>query len=739
MISPLGDWVPPMDSGFDKDQTIRDYAAMLEALLPEAIGFYFFDRRGAVFFEQPPEDGVEFNEDYEAAVRETLESPERASESGRIALESVDALLLPLVGEPDKLFGVMTLLIDSSSKLTWQEIQERTQPAIHSLVREFQLRYRLVTSYKKLNVRSAEENLLHQVEKLVHSRRSCEETLSHILLLCRKFLKVRGCALLIPEKHVRLFEGDSLSPVEARLLLSDMSEPAPYESYFREAASGKAGPGNEVRMDVDGDLLALPVRHDSHEPVGILALSGWDQSDFSARRRRRIGRYLLAHIEDVIARDYDALTGLMSWQLFETRLLEACVADDSKAGTEDIVFFCDIDQFHVVNDSLGPEVADEILAAFARMLRDRMGRDLATRISGDTFAALMLETDLDTARTRANELIEAFGTLERARGDQKLRFSVSIGIAPVSGQPATGSAAIAPAQVACKAAKDRGRGRVESYQQGDASIIQRLDDIQLVGHIRYAIENKLILIAAQPIVPLKADHERHYYEVLTRLINEDGDPVPPAEFFSAAERYHLMEELDRLVIKETFAILSPRLKGVQSLPFRIAINLSGQSLGSEQFLAFVEQQIEESNIPAELLCFEITETFAVANLQRAQTFMNALKKIGCNFSLDDFGTGLSSFAYLKMFPVDTLKIDGSFVSDLSTNVVSQSVVAAISEVARVMKLETVAEYVEDEDAKSLLSDLGVTYGQGFLLGEPEPLVERLDSLISAVEAEQISA
>ncbi|MFW2405173.1 MAG: putative bifunctional diguanylate cyclase/phosphodiesterase [Gammaproteobacteria bacterium] len=736
MIAPLGDQVPTMDGGFDKDQTIRDYTAMLEALLPEAVGFYFVDRKGAVFFEQLPEDGADFTADYETAVLETRESPQRAEKIGRITLGSSDALLLPMVSEEDRLLGVATVLIDASSALTWQEAEERTRPAMACLVREFILRYRLVTSYKKLNVRSAEENLLHQVEKLVHSRRSCEETLSHILLLCRKFLKVRGGALLIPEKHVRLFEGETLSPVEARLLLSDMTEPAPYESYFRQ---GEADPADDVRMNNDGDMLALPVRHDSHEPVGILVLSGWEQSDFSGRRRRRIGRYLVAHIEDVIARDYDALTGLMSWQLFETKLLEACGDDDRKVGTENIVFFCDIDQFHVVNDSLGPEVADEILAVFARLLRDRMGRHLVSRINGDTFAALMLESDLDAARAQANELIEAFGTVERARGDQTLRFSVSIGIAPVSGQPATASAAIAPAQVACKAAKDRGRGRVESYQQGDASIIQRLDDIQLVGHIRYAIENKRILIAAQPIVPLKEGHISHYFEVLTRLINADGEPVHPAEFFSAAERYHLMEELDRLVIQETFATLSARLKGVEGLPFRIAINLSGQSLGSEQFLPFVEQQIEQSGIPAEMLCFEITETVAVANLQRAQTFMHALKKIGCNFSLDDYGTGLSSFAYLKMFPVDTLKIDGSFVRDLSTNVVSQSVVAAISEVARVMKLETVAEYVQDEDAKTLLRDLGVTYGQGFLLGEPEPLTERIDSLISAVEAQQISA
>jgi EAL domain-containing protein (putative c-di-GMP-specific phosphodiesterase class I) len=291
------------------------------------------------------------------------------------------------------------------------------------------------------------------------------------------------------------------------------------------------------------------------------------------------------------------------------------------------------------------------------------------------------------------------------------------------------SAALAPAQVACQAAKERGRGRVELYQQGDASIIQRLDDIHQVGHIRSAIENNRMTLVAQPIVAIQPGKTAaYYYEVLVRLIDSDGAHVMPADFFSAAERYQLMEELDRWVVTETLQLLAARMGDFEDLSLRIAINLSGQSLGSEQFLPFVVEQIKTSGVPARMLSFEVTETVAVANLQRAQKFMHTLKDLGCRFSLDDFGTGLSSFAYLKLFPVDTLKIDGSFVRDITTNVTSQSVVAAIAEVARVMQLQSVAEYVQDEEAMVLLKDLGVTWGQGFLLGAPEPLAEKLDSL-----------
>ncbi len=727
-----------MDGNFDKNQTISDYAIVLEGLLPEASGFYCVDRKARRFYAQPPACGVEFSDQYDAAIKLILQSPERAAEVGRVDLGTAIAILVPLEGESARILGVLTILLQSGSTLDYAACVEQAQAAIRGLQRELTLRYRLVTAYRKLGIRSAEENLMHQVEKLVHQRRACEPTLSHILLLARKFLQLKGTVLLIPDKHIHLFDGDTLSPVEARLLLSDMAESAPFVSRYYDPGHDESEGNGHAQIDRDINLLALPVRHDRPEPVGIFAMTGWEKCDFSARRRRRIARYLVAHIEDVIARDYDALTGLMSWQLFETKLLETCSTDDAESPDEIFIFFFDIDQFHVINDSFGREYGDELLVSFARLLRDRLGQNLVTRISSDTFAALMVGTDLETARTQAEEISRCFGQLERVRGSQTLHSSVSAGIAPVTGKPESASAAMAPAQVACRAAKERGQGRVEMYEAGDASIIQRLDDIQLVGHIRNAIENGRLIVAAQPIISLDGG-EIHYFEVLSRLRDFSGRQVLPAEFLPAAERYHLMEELDRAVITQTFELLSTRLTGLQGLSLRIAINLSGQSLGSDKFLPFVEEQIDAFGIPPQMLCFEITETVAIANLQRAQNFMHTLKKRGCYFSLDDFGTGLSSFEYLKLFPVDTLKIDGSFVRDITTNIVSHSVVAAIAELARVMQLDTVAEYVQDEDSLNLLRDLGVSYGQGFLLGVPEPLEERLDHLIHSAEAQRISA
>ena len=714
-----------MRADFDKNRTIDDYAVFLQALLPGFLGFYCYDRSGNKFFEKPVEEGVEITLEYDNALKEVLAAPEQAADFGYVDLGRDAAYIVPFAGDEDRVLGAFSVIVRTDGMTPYREMADRIGPVVCSLQRELSLRYRLMSAYKKLNVRSAEENLLHQVEKLVHLHRVSEDTLTHILLLCRKFLKVGGAVLMVPDKQIRIFEGNSLKPVEARLLLSDMVEQDITGAGYRAIdASG------QVTNSAELDLLAVPIRHNRTEPIGILALSGWETTDFSMRRRRRIGRYVAAHIEDVLARDYDSLTGLMSWTLFERKLVTICCnsKDGPVRNDENFVLYFDIDRLHVVNENLGQEKGDEMLAAFAGLLLERLGKQIVTRVSSDNFAALMVATDMDTARAKAEKILNAFGLMEFSNGTKKERASVSIGVGPVNGEPSTASAALAPAQVACKAAKDRGRGRAESYQQDDKSIIQRLDDIQLVGDIRGAIENGRLSVFGQPIMALNDVDNLNYFEVLVRLLDSSGRQVLPAEFFSSAERYQLMEELDRWVITETLGQLADRRDSLSDVPLRIAINLSGQSLGSQHFLKFVQGEIEKYKVPTQCLCFEITETVAIANLQRAQHFMHSLKKLGCSFSLDDFGTGLSSFAYLKLFPVSTLKIDGSFVRDISTNVVSQSVVAAISEVARVMELDTVAEYVQGEEALELLRDLGVTYGQGFLLGEPEPLQAALGNL-----------
>ena len=383
--------------------------------------------------------------------------------------------------------------------------------------------------------------------------------------------------------------------------------------------------------------------------------------------------------------------------------------------------YLDVDQMHLLNDTLGREAGDKLLREFGGILREVLGKQTITRVTSDTFAALLHNTPLDKAACYGKEICERLQTLDFTEGQQKFRPSASIGVAELGDDAGAASSLLVPAQIACQAAKDRGRGRVEVYVDADKSIIQRMDDLHQVGSIRSAIEGGRLMLFAQPIFHTGGKDDVAYHELLVRMLNTAGEPIPPAEFMGAAERYQLMQELDRWVVTKAIETLTDQERDSSGKPLRFAVNLSGQSIGSDKFLGFIKQEFARTGLDPSRICLEITETVAVGNLKKAQVFIHELSDLGCQFSLDDFGTGLSSFAYLKMFPVQKLKIDGSFVSDVCENEVSRSMVSAITEIARVMGIETVAEYVQSQAILETVTELGVDWAQGFHVGEPTRL------------------
>jgi diguanylate cyclase (GGDEF)-like protein len=522
-------------------------------------------------------------------------------------------------------------------------------------------------------------------------------------------LPADGAALLVPGLGIRLSQGEGTDLEAAGALLAALAT----ANVAAEPPPVHRAPG----------LHAIGLRRGGSTLVGVFVLAGLGASAFSERRLARIARYVVAHVESLLDRDYDRLTGLADWSVLARQLSAAAAEPDPCRHT---LLYFDVDQMHVVNEAFGAATGDGLLAAFGGILRAGLpGRPVA-RLDGDHFVALLRDTGPAEARALAAGIAARLPELEFRAGEQVHRPSVSIGVGALPASATSAQDCLAPAQVACQAAKERGRGRVEVYAAADQSIIRRLDDIQLVGYVRSAIDRGRLTLVAQPIVATRPPARRPYYEVLVRLLDDTGRLVSPAEFLSAAERYQLMEELDRWVVTEALRLAATVPAGTGAP--RLAINLSGHSLGSERFPAFIQERIEQSRVPPDLLCFEITESVAVANMQRAQQLMHGLRRLGCHLSLDDFGTGLSSFAYLKLFPIDTLKIDGSFIRDVARNAVSQSMVAAIAEVARVMQLETVAEFVEDEPTLALLGRLGITWAQGYHLGQPRPLAAVLAGL-----------
>jgi EAL domain-containing protein (putative c-di-GMP-specific phosphodiesterase class I) len=284
------------------------------------------------------------------------------------------------------------------------------------------------------------------------------------------------------------------------------------------------------------------------------------------------------------------------------------------------------------------------------------------------------------------------------------------------------------ARIACDSAKDHGRDRVEVYDQDDQSIVRRYDDMHLVAEIQRMLDGDGFELLAQPIVPLKKKGQGLRHEILLRMKDSQGNSISSQSLFSAAERYQIMPAIDRWVVSETLERIGRVKDNLKASGAVFAINLSGQSLGDYDILNFIENEMDSNGVPPEAICFEVTESAAVSNRTKAQAFIDHLRQRGCRFSLDDFGAGLSSFAYLKNFKVDTLKIDGSFIRDIAENRISESMVAAITQVAKVMKLETVAEYVESMQTRALITKLGVDYGQGHALGKPVPIGDVLKKL-----------
>jgi EAL domain-containing protein (putative c-di-GMP-specific phosphodiesterase class I) len=266
------------------------------------------------------------------------------------------------------------------------------------------------------------------------------------------------------------------------------------------------------------------------------------------------------------------------------------------------------------------------------------------------------------------------------------------------------------------------------FQDSDQSIIRRHTDIMVIGKLRDALENDSFRLDAQPILPLRGNYGRPRFELLIRMLGDRGEIIPPSKFLSAAERYQLMPTVDRWVVHRACQLLGEHSASVGEDIARFAINLSGQSLQDDSFLRFVTDEIKSSGLPPGVLCFELTETATIGNLVKAQNFMRSLQDLGCQFALDDFGTGVSSLAYLKDLSVNYIKIDGSFVRDAIINSRSESMIKAIAQLAKVMCMETIAEYVETDPLRVRMADLGVDYGQGFAMGKAQRLEDLLQEL-----------
>lgn len=425
---------------------------------------------------------------------------------------------------------------------------------------------------------------------------------------------------------------------------------------------------------------------------------------------------------------HDLLTGLPNRHNFEKQLVDA-VASFVRHRTEYVLCYIDLDQFKVVNDTCGHAAGDELLRQLGNIMHEPMRKsDVLARLGGDEFGMLLAGCSLDKAITITEKLVGQLSEYRFSWEGKHFSVGASIGIVQLNEDISDASAALRLADSACYIAKDRGRNRLHVYQANDQDMTQRQSEIEWVSHIKKALDEDQFSLWAQAIVLTSHPKEKYrHFEVLVRMKEQDGSMISPGAFIPAAERYGLMASIDRWVIRQTLEQVSKVTECLTSCEF-ISINLSGQSISDEKFLEFLLGLFSEYPSLMPHICFEITETAAVANLSRASQFMRTLKKTGCCFALDDFGSGMSSFSYLKSLPIDFLKIDGNFVRDMSHDKVDYAMVEAIHRVGSVMGIKTIAEYVEDDAIIEHLKRIGVNYAQGYGVGKPEPLDEHLTSL-----------
>ncbi|HXF46084.1 MAG TPA: EAL domain-containing protein, partial [Burkholderiaceae bacterium] len=509
------------------------------------------------------------------------------------------------------------------------------------------------------------------------------------------------------ERVFHLVDGAGAEPVAAAVagMLAE-GEAASIRDAHLERSDGS-------RVPVDASLA--PIRDGGGKVLGVVAAF----RDVSQERELAARlKYQAVH---------DALTGLVNRREFEDRV-RAALAEVAVDARQFTVLYIDLDQFKVVNDTCGHPAGDQLICQVAELMASSLrAGDTLARLGGDEFGVLLADCPLASALAVAEKLRARIGAMRFAWRDRTFVIGASIGAVTLDATMRSGADVLAAADSACYLAKEGGRNRVKVYQPDDQQLRTRSGEMEWVAKLAAALEENRFELYAQEIRPVGDGPSEPRFEVLVRLVNESEDLIAPMAFIPAAERYGLMPRIDRWVIEHAIAELALRRRDGMPLPV-LVVNLSGASIVDPGLPALVGERLQAAGVPADRLCFELTETATVTHLPAAARLMRELKHLGCSLGLDDFGSGMSSFGYLRNLPVDFIKIDGHFVTNMHNDPIDRAMVAAIHSVGHVMGLRTIAEWVEHEATLAELAAIGVDFAQGYAIARPQPLAAVLKKL-----------
>jgi diguanylate cyclase (GGDEF)-like protein len=716
-----------------EDALLTSYAQLAKGLIAQSTGICLFDDQLRVLGSTP---GVESSkiEGWVGAMR-WVDAPQRAAAAisplpgqwwTAIPLEHVDGTLLGV-------FCIQEVRAQTAQDPAQYaaEMQHSLKPLLDCVHREMAAAAPAKSRIQTLTERTAE---LEWLFRFTGKLKSLDEkhVLQELVDGAAQRLQSELAVIYIPSRRLCLER--VRSQAHAAALLDAWRRTKTHLLTWAQRhtrpliVGGSAGKDRKLRCKI----LGVPVVRDTGQVIGVLGFYNPAAAPDFASRHVFLARHLGRQAAGMVESQFDLMTNLYT----RGGLEQTC--GQLSADDETSVLYIDVDHMHVINQLHGFELGNEMIVRIADLLAPPLlpERSFAARISADRFAVLMPRSDLKQAAACAEAIRMAASRLKIGPAESAVDISVSCGVAPYVAMPQGLDRALAAAELACKAAKRKGRNRMEVYASDDGSMIRRHDDVVAVGQLRAALKADKLVLFAQRIVPLRSATLASGYEILVRILDDHGELVMPGPLINAAQRYQLLPSLDRWVTTRALEMLTPYRSMLSSRGVSMSINVSGQSICDETFVAQLAEQITAARLPPDCITVEITEQSAVTNLARANELIRQLKSLGCQIALDDFGTGANSLTYLKHLQISRVKIDGSFVRDVATDRNSRSTVRAIVELANGMSIDTVAEFVETQEIAAEVRDLGVDYAQGYAFGKPEPL-DRVLAALSDDESQRL--
>ncbi|MFK8026605.1 MAG: putative bifunctional diguanylate cyclase/phosphodiesterase [Gammaproteobacteria bacterium] len=598
---------------------------------------------------------------------------------------------------------------------------------------EVQLSEELDSMSVELSARYEELNLVYESDDAVNTSDNGPEVLYQLVSNCTEYLDVTMTALILPHEELTIFDVNESEKIHYIHSILSQFKNYTYPWIQRNTASIVSNDladtfRHDVFPDIPYKIICSPIFVTESNVGGLLiTLNSNSHSDFTNSDRNLV-EAMAKKAAKIAMSNYDNLTGLFKREAYEIFLNRALEKSQNEGKTYCILNI-DIDGIKVINETLDTKAGDYLLKEVSKLLRENTrDSDVICRVMGDKYSILLDSCVLETGCSIADDIREAIQAMKCLWEGHKFEVTACIGVTEINADSENIQSVIAASELATGYAKENGRNIVQVYQQGDTMLQRRQGEVQWIRIIQHALKADQFELFCQPIMPICDTANQIHYEILLRL-HANGEMISPEKFIPAAERFKLMSSIDLWVVKHAFSIIN-KFHSVAN-NYMWTINLSGLSLEKIEIAQEIHQLSENYKVHPENICFEITETATMNNFSDANKFINYLKSKGFSFALDDFGTGSSTFTYLKKLPVEYLKIDGSFVKDILNDSFADAIVCSINQVSHARDMQTIAEYVENDDILQRLKVIGVDYAQGYELGKPAPLKNVLSELINS--------